>query len=235
MAGTEFARKAVEAGLNDGLFSVQGHTEELHDSITRVKGSFKKITQAMENLRRLGVRHRCNITIIKKNYQFLPEIAEFFVRINPRIVNMILFLPSDDSADYTGDLSVPFSIAAPYVHKAIDIMRAGGAAEIDVKHIPFCFMKGYEEHVSNNVQLQYDEYEWDQVLRNTVNTGVLRTTYHIIEGLFLMHPKRVLSIPFYNTIREAVLKSHEKHYRHGPACQGCAARHICCGLEERYV
>jgi len=78
-----FCDKLIKSGVNDFAVSIHGHTAEIHDSITQVKGSFSETVKGIENLMKAAPHLRkehilANLVISKFNYKFLPEIVEFF-------------------------------------------------------------------------------------------------------------------------------------------------------------
>lgn len=66
------------AGLN--FFSVHisilGASPEVHDKITRVSGSYRKVLSAVELLKKKGVKVVLNMTLLKQNYSDYPEIKK---------------------------------------------------------------------------------------------------------------------------------------------------------------
>src|SRR6056297_3922347 len=55
LAYPEYARQLVEAGLNSLVFSIHGHTAELHDYLTGVKGSFDQLGKGIDNVKAAGL------------------------------------------------------------------------------------------------------------------------------------------------------------------------------------
>jgi len=70
-----FALKEANAVVQ---FSVFGHSAELHDSITGVKGSFERQQKALKELKKLGVELRGQVILLKENLPFQKQIKEFF-------------------------------------------------------------------------------------------------------------------------------------------------------------
>lgn len=56
----QFAETMKKAGLTDTCLSVHGHDKLLHEAVTRVPGSSKKVLRAIENLK----RYKVNIALI---------------------------------------------------------------------------------------------------------------------------------------------------------------------------
>lgn len=77
----DYAQQLYDAGLRIARVSVDGHTEQLHDSI-RGKGAFKKTIRGIEHLRELGIHVNVVSVISRKNYQYYGEIRHFVRHIS---------------------------------------------------------------------------------------------------------------------------------------------------------
>ena len=236
MCNKEFAKKMIGAGLNDALFSLHGPNAEIHDGLTQLPNSFEKIVKSMENVKELGIKQfRTNSVVNKDNYKVLPEMAELIVKLKPKIANLILFNPAEDARLYSQDMMVAYSEAAPYVKKAIDIMKPY-VKRINVRYIPLCFMEGYEEHVCNTYQQDYDPYEADNLNRERMHLGLPIVVYHIAKGFFYVHPSRYASIRLglKPLMHEAWVKGSSGNSVKTPNCKDCKYDYICSGVSKEY-
>jgi len=159
MANAEYVKKLIKAGLNDVLFSIEGHNAKTHENLTRVVGSFNKIIKAIKNVKKNKLRCRINITVTKENYLDLEKFANFLIPFNPDAVNFIKFNPWDVAIENARILSPKYSEIEPHLKKAIKILSPV-VSKITVRYIPYCFMKGYEKHVCNYMHLKNDVDEW---------------------------------------------------------------------------
>ncbi|MBU0758343.1 MAG: radical SAM protein [Nanoarchaeota archaeon] len=147
LAYKEFCRKIIDAGANEFSPALHGHIPELHDYLTRAKGSFMQTTQAIKNLREMGQYIISNTVVVKPNYRYCEDMAKLLVKLG---VNQfqLAFVHAGGNAYDNFDKMVPWvSMAAPYMHKGLDV---GIKAEISVmaEAMPYCVMKGYEKYVS---------------------------------------------------------------------------------------
>ena len=55
----DFARRVFDSGLTMLIFSVHAHKAALHDSLTRVEGSFKQLLRGIENAKNVGMQCAC--------------------------------------------------------------------------------------------------------------------------------------------------------------------------------
>ncbi len=142
-----FAKKLLQAGLYNIIFSLHGHNAELHDMLTQSPGSFEQLKKGIENVSGENIEICFNTTIVKQNYRHLPEIAELMVKYPFETTEMIIVHPFGQALkDY--DTIVPtFSEMEPYLHKAIDIGIKNGK-KIHSRYVPFCYMQGYENYMS---------------------------------------------------------------------------------------
>lgn len=143
----DFAKKMVDNGLNGAIFSIHGHTAELHDFQTRSPGSFKQATQGIKNLQELGVYCETNTTISKLNYNFLPDMERLFIKLGIDNSEFIFCDPHGNACEYFDQIVPYYSEIESYVHNAINIGIENNVRHIMVNYIPFCFMQGFEKHI----------------------------------------------------------------------------------------
>jgi MoaA/NifB/PqqE/SkfB family radical SAM enzyme len=142
-----FAKKIVKSGLNHTVFSIHGHTEELHDHITGVRGSFKQLIIGVKNVEKLNQEIGSNTTIIKQNYKFLPEIGNFIFNLGIRNAEFIFVDPTHGAPRNNFDEIVPkISHVAPYLHECLKIGKK--TRHWDARYFPICYLKGYEKQIS---------------------------------------------------------------------------------------
>lgn len=215
LADRDFARRLVDAGLDDVLMSVHG----VGDTVRAIHGvgrnNAERQLAALENLNELGVPIRFNVTVVSKNVAELPAIAQLAIKKSARVVNFLTFNPY---FEWRSDPEIPFQIkhsqAAPLLKQAIDLLTEAGI-EANVRYFPICVLSGYERHIFTGHQLPFDEHEWDY--NSWYDRG--------LEG--------PATIDFY---RQAAAEQAQRHdYHHARPCTRCAAQAICDGLHEQYL
>lgn len=145
----DFCIKTIKAGATQFSPSLHGCSSEIHDDLTCSKGSFDQTVQGIKNLRSLNQFVLVNSVITSSNYKTMPELAKLFVDLD---VNhfQFAFIHIAGTAMENQDWIVPRKTdILPYLKAGIDIGVAAGKI-VRVEAIPFCFMEGYEEHVSEN-------------------------------------------------------------------------------------
>jgi len=219
-AQLKFMKRSLKAGLNEILFSLHGKDSEIHDRMTGVSGSFKKINCAISNAINMGVKRRINVVVAKDNYKNLPYIAEMANMIKPVAFN---FLPFRLENTAPKENALKYKDAMPYIKQAIDILDKD--IKISVRYVPFCVMKGYEQYVSMYLQRMFDEYEWSEyTIRKFENARYNRD----IPTLDCATDKWQLEI-------DAIHKSIKHVANHATSCLSCKYLHVCEGIWYSYA
>ena len=139
----DFARKIFEAGANDFLISIHGHTPEVHDALTRIPGSFEQTVKGLKNLAKyypggVGV----NVVITRPNYKYLPEMVSFLEAIPVKHITLS-FITVCGAAARNKNIVPKKTEVIPYVKRAVDISKTN---MIGLNHFPVCLLGGYEKY-----------------------------------------------------------------------------------------
>ena len=167
LASPRYLDSLVQAGVNDFLFSVHGHTAELHDEHTAIPGSFARIFAAMKNARAAGKRCRATTTVTNKNFVHLESIVGLLIDYEVDCIHLAVFSPVAQATNSETDMAVRYTDAAQSIKRAIDRHR-NRMPLLSVKYIPFCFMRGYEQYVMNLYQQSYDPDDWNYYYSNKI-------------------------------------------------------------------
>lgn len=146
----EYAEKIVKAGLTDVVFSIHGHNEELHDSLTRVPGSFLQLTDGIKNLQKMNFdKIGSNTTIVKQNYEDLEKIAEFILSLGIKNAEFIFVDPNEGAAKNNFEELVPrITECLPTVKKCLEVGKRAGAPHWHVRYLPLCELEEYLDQIS---------------------------------------------------------------------------------------
>jgi len=144
------AEQIIEAGVTSIIFSIHGHNEKIHDSLTCAKGSFKQLMKGIKNISSLGLREvGSNTTIVKQNYKFLPDIGKLIYRLGIRNAEFIFVDPSYGAAkDNFSEIVPRLSAAVPYIHKCLDIGKKSKAKHWHIRYVPLCYFIKYQDQIS---------------------------------------------------------------------------------------
>lgn len=235
LSNESYARQLIESGLNDVLFSIHGHCPELHDYLTQTPGSFQRLLNAIQNVKKAGVNFRTNTVVNRANYKNMPQLAELLSALKPKAVNFIKFNPWCFATTKVSGMAAKYSEIAPYLKKAIDEMNLS-VKKVTVRYIPFCFMQGYEQHVCDVRQLRYDSDEWVPRIRDTLESGFLKHWRNVIGGLILCHPfERIRSFELSELFDETLVKLFQRENLKTNDCKKCKYFQLCDGFEKSYV
>lgn len=146
----DFCQRIIAAGANQFSIALHGHNSKIHDFLTGASGSFEQARQGIINLKNLRQYVSTNTVITNYNYKYLPSIAQFLVNLNVNQYQFAFPHILGTARDNCGWL-IPKKIKVmPYVKKGLDI---GIKAKklVMTEAIPFCLMKGYEEHIAERI------------------------------------------------------------------------------------
>jgi MoaA/NifB/PqqE/SkfB family radical SAM enzyme len=122
-----FAKKIVNSGISDIIFSLHGPNAKIHDYHTKCPGSFREIMGGISNLKMIGFDQiGINTTITKNNYRFLPRLTDIFLKFKIRRVELICVI-SPNSRDFM-KLTPKVSDSAVYILKILEIGRKNNLA-----------------------------------------------------------------------------------------------------------
>jgi len=240
MSNLDYCKKIVEAGVNDVLFSFHSYDPTKHDWLTQVPGSHRRLKLAVENMISLGVKVRFNSVITSENYKDLIPHLEFLCQFNPWSINLIMFNPSEETSDYNSHDAIRFTSydeIGGYVSEAITQFRDRVTA-LNVRFMPFCFIKGHEAHVRNYWQAIYEAKEWDSLLHMGYRFGWPKTIGAAFAGLFLLpwSVARYGAKNFQTFVSELVETTRVRMlFRHVKGCRKCALRMICPGFHKDFI
>ncbi len=196
----EFCRKILKAGANEFALALHGHIPELHDWLTQSKGAFCQTVSGIKNL--IGFRQNVimNTVICKSNYRHLPEIAKLLIGLGVKQYQFA-FVHALGNAAQNFDSVVPrMSMVAPYVIKGLEIGKQSGIKAM-VEAIPFCFLGGYEDCISENIMPDTKIFDLDTIIpdykKSRIAEGKLKGPrckkckyYKICEGPWREYPER---------------------------------------------
>jgi len=139
----DFAQKLLGAGLNHIVFSIHGHTKELHDGLTKAPGSFEQLNRGLDNLKQLNFTNiGSNTTIVKQNYKHLDKIGEFIYSKGIRNAEFIFVDPTrGHPKDNFNDLVPGYEESSPYINKLLAFGKKHSIPHWDISYYPLCFIQ----------------------------------------------------------------------------------------------
>jgi cyclic pyranopterin phosphate synthase len=138
LADMSFAKRLVDAGIDEYFVSLHGHDAATQDHISQRAGSFDEALAGIANLARLGVCLMTNTVITTLNVDHLAEVVETVLPFRPVRMEFWNYLPMEDYADERG-LIAPMSEVAPQLRRALAKLR-DARVEARVKYVPRCLL-----------------------------------------------------------------------------------------------
>ncbi|MHC4133972.1 MAG: radical SAM protein [Planctomycetota bacterium] len=144
-----FVQTLSDAGLQSAQVSVEGTTAAVHESITRIRGSFAQATQAVRNFSAAGLTVHTNTTLTRTN---LEDAAEFpaFVRhgLGLGTFSMNLVIPTG-SAALNGGLQVRYRELGPHLEEILRRSRELGVEFYWYSPTPMCIFNPITHGLGN--------------------------------------------------------------------------------------
>ena len=222
----EYARKFVPFNISYAI-ALHGHTPEIHESITRVRGSFNQTVTGIKNLIELGSTNVVGKTVISSfNYRFLPQIADTFLEFGVKGMNFAFPHANGNAWKYFDAVVPTYTSIMPYIYETIHRVQTYNAKNktrkgINFEAIPFCLMNGYEKYVSELNFLDNTERELKQLDSGKQDWNIVRKkikskfpqcamcTYDsICEGVWKEYPEKRGSNEFTPITHEKPVKNH---------------------------
>lgn len=147
LAYNDFCRKIIHAGATEFSPALHGHIPELHDFLTRGKGSFLQAVQGIKNLKELRQNVITNTVVTKPNYRCLPDIARLLVKLEVSQFQLAFVHPVGNAYDNYDSIVPVMSLAAPYIRKGLQTGIDAGI-KVMAEAMPYCMMQGYENCIS---------------------------------------------------------------------------------------
>ena len=228
LADKKYLTNLANAGLDDILFSIHGHTSAVHDRITGVSGSHDKILYAIKISKTLGIRIRTNTVVYANNYKFIPEIVKFLIEKKVDNINLIMLNPVLQAKDLDKKICLDYRSGAEVIQQAIE-ENIHNLPHLNIRYLPFCFLPEHTQYIVNNDQCNFDPDEWNYYLGNRLRLGTCLATCLSLLGLINLRYKAfaarfgIKGMLMAGMVRFFVLKNKIKLQQ----CSHCAFEHIC--------
>lgn len=144
-----FAKALVTSGLTTLLFSVHGPDARTHAQQVGVAEAFEQTVEGIKRCRAHtpdSVELGMNVTITKGNHEKLDALAELAWSLGLRWLNLQFLTPFGRATSWVA----PDTEAAARIAMGV-IDRWKSRMKIEVINLPYCFMPGYEAHLSGDL------------------------------------------------------------------------------------
>jgi len=146
----DFCKKMILAGMNEFSPALHGHTAQLHDFLTRRKGSFRQTVLGIYNVRKLSqnrIRILTNTVVTKYNYKFLPQLATLLTQLGVHQYQFAFVHALGNASKNFKEVVPRKTDVLPFLKKGLNIGIEKGL-RVMAEAIPLCLMQGYEKYVS---------------------------------------------------------------------------------------
>lgn len=160
MAEGAFAKRLVDAGIDEFFVSLHGPNAEVQDHISQRPGSFDEAWAGMHNLKALGATLLTNTVLCTPNAAHLDAIVETVAPLGPARMEWWNYLPMEDFADER-ELLVPMQTLMPALRAAL-ARAAELGIETTTKYVPRCLLGEHGATLDNgqpDVVIAEDFYE----------------------------------------------------------------------------
>ena len=129
-SNTDFTNKLEESIPNTTRIAIPiyADNEDMHDEITRVKGSFRQAVVGIKKLIEKNIDVEIRVVVLKKNYKYLEKIANFIVKELPEVkmVNIMALEMTGNAYKNREQVWINFGEVKEYLYKAcITIIKSG--------------------------------------------------------------------------------------------------------------
>ncbi len=141
----KFTARAKALGLNEITFSIHGHTPELHDALSGVKGAFEQALRGLVNARRLGMVANVDVVLNRQNLPHLKEILDFFMGLGVHEFDLLWLVPFGRgfTPEHRENLFITPGEAFPHIQRAL-AGRARPGLYLWTNRFPVEYLEGYE-------------------------------------------------------------------------------------------
>jgi MoaA/NifB/PqqE/SkfB family radical SAM enzyme len=145
----EFARKTISIAPDMHFeIAIHSHLKEHHEKITRVKGSFDQTLEGIKNLIKYGAKSlNFKVVISKLNFKDLRGIVSLANKLGIKQVDIAFPHGMGNALKYWFEVVPRYSEIKKYV---IDCLKYGKkvGVKVTLEAIPFCFVDGFEDCIS---------------------------------------------------------------------------------------
>ncbi len=99
----EIADKLKKSGIQRVSISIDGASEESHDSFRGLKGAYAEAMKGIEILKQADLKFQINTTITRRNLEEIPAIAELGIKLGASAIHIFLLVPTGRGKEIEGD------------------------------------------------------------------------------------------------------------------------------------
>lgn len=217
------AERLAEAGLHSAQVSVEGTTAEVHEAITRIRGSYARTLAGVRRLAAAGIRVHTNTTICRTNIDDVVRFPRFVkATLGRERFSMNLVIPTG-SATLQSDPPVTYREAAVVIPRVLAASREEGVEFLWYSPTPLCLFNPIAAGLGNKGCAACDG------LLSVGADGRLLPCASFDEPL-----GSLVERPFAEVWEEAGARSFREKERAPASCRACEHFDVCQGACPLY-
>jgi radical SAM protein with 4Fe4S-binding SPASM domain len=130
-----YLKKLMDAGLDHVQITLASHKEEIHESITKAKGSYRETVQAIKNCVEAGIYLVTNTTIMEQNKDTVLDTIAFLRQIGVEHIAVNSLIRSGKGKDAKG---IELKELSSILQKGRDMGRLNGFEFRWYSPTPYC-------------------------------------------------------------------------------------------------
>lgn len=155
----EILELAAMRGFNsrgfEWRFSIQGGDEAAHDRVTQKPGSFRRLIEGVEHLKKRGQDITANACLNEHSYRSVGGYPELAARYGIRQVHLDQVRPRDAGVRSDAELRSimpPYSAMVPHLRAMLAAFerRLGGGYDVNVGNLPYCLMPEWADRIHHD-------------------------------------------------------------------------------------
>lgn len=103
---TDYFLKLKNAGVKEVVFSMHGSNPQIHDKITRTKGSFVNLLESIKNSKTVKLKADVHFVPVKANFRDLPSIISLINSLGLDSLHILRFIPQGRGYVYKDQLDL---------------------------------------------------------------------------------------------------------------------------------
>ncbi len=141
----EFAKVVASCDIVDIFLSIHGHTADIHEAVTGVKGSFDETMKGIDNLVTLNCPPRTNTVICGPNHRSLDKTAKALIAKGVKEIQFSFVHPKGEALR-NPEMVPDITEAMPSLAKALDLND--DRVKVLSEAVPFCLLGEHHVHAA---------------------------------------------------------------------------------------
>lgn len=173
-----FLQQAVANGLTETTFSMHGHTKQLYEKQSQIKGSFEQAIKGLVNaLNTKGLIVNIDIVINKINYKYLDQVIRYYIGLGVGEFDLLQIIPFGAGWENKKKVFYDPRRNLSYLHKAFSLQEEFPWVYIWTNRLPAVYLEGHEELIQNPYKLKDEVRGRRQMLDDFIDNDVMMNCY----------------------------------------------------------